>query len=316
MSFTTGEAANQNDLLDKLRLWLVSIGWVQLRYTPAAVAGASAQLSLQGSGSGAGDEFYCHIETVFDVATGSYGWKMQSSTGYSPTLPIASQENLSPSGYFTVWANTMKYYFYANSRHFKVIAKVSTSYISCYAGLLLPYALPTEYRKPFCIMGNNVSLQPASTNNASNRMIADPSNGSSYYLSKEGVWLSVYNHVNTGTDAAPMFTATGSPPNVIVWPHSSTGCNTGSSSNKIDWSTTGISSLRANSAGELPMIQCQLINCLATNRHIVGALDGVYATGGTNRASEQITTAGSKTLRMFQNSSRNGARDFMAIEEV
>ena len=228
-----------------------------------------------------------------------------------PTMTViwtfAEQAGSSPHVYFNTWQDDIPYWFYANSRRAIIGAKVNTSYVTLYAGLFLPFALPTEYLKPFFICGNYPELATHDVANARNRMIADPGEGCAYYLNiNASEWLQVENH---DSSAAETSFERGSV--AFMWPHRTAIVPASGSSS--GWTANGFLKIRPNLFGEMPNWRCIIFDL--QNQFAAGVLEGVYAAAGFNRVSEQEITAGAKTLRLFQNIFRSTARDFLAIEE-
>lgn len=313
---TTGTASGHNDLLMALRNWLVgTVGWTELEaIVPSPVSDTSRlEYTLRAPGATSGNEFFLWMKTNADVGNGAYGIEIRSHTDYDADLDIGSQEMVSPSIWYNLWQNDINYWFYANHRRVIVVAKVNVSYVSMYAGLLRPFALPTQFTRPFYIGASYSILAPHDVANSRNRFIADPGDLCAYYLNRDqNAWLKCNNHTGSSSD----FQLNTSPV-AVMWPHRSAGSisNLGSASN-ADWSSKGLSNIRPNANGERPQFMCHLLS--VTDKQAVGVLEGVYSVPGFGLTSEQEASYGSpaSTFRMFQNVFRTTARDFMAIEEV
>lgn len=318
MSVQTGTASGHNDLLMQLHDFLVNtVGWTEMAYTPGGspVADTDAvSMVLRAPGATAGNEFFLYLDSFANTGNGYYGWRMRGAAGYDSGALIGSQLLISPEAYFNTWNSTIKYWFYGNGRRVIVVAKVNTSYVSMYAGLFLPFALPSQYAKPFVIIGNYPTLDNYNVNNTRNRFIVDPGIGNAYFLLRDqSGWSSIQNHDNGTTDVAFI-----SQPNAIMWPHRSlrfTNSFDGLTST-VSWSMNGLRRLRAPLTGQMP----QFITHIITNvgKQAAGALDGVYSIPGSGRTSEQLQTFGSpaRNFRVFQNVFRTTERDYMSIEEV
>lgn len=315
--FITGTAAGYIDLLEKVRNYLVNTaGWTQLEYdgTPSPSPGDDTdivQLSLRAPGAITGQEYFINFKTEFDLSDGSYGWRMSAATDYEAAVDDITQQMASPFVYFNTWQNTITYWLYANERRFILVAKCNTSYISMYAGLFLPFALPTEYLKPFMLIGNSNQLEPYNTNNAGNQFIANPGFGSCYVLNLNGDdWMQFNNGARSAGQDVNIATETDG----VIWPHRSLSqLGTGNSFNDDDWNHYGFFRVRPNLQGESPQFLCQVMSSL--ENHMMGTLDGVYATAGFGRTSEQELTLGPRSYRVFQNIFRTTPRDFMSVEE-
>lgn len=315
--FTTGTAVGHIDLLEKVRAYLVDeVGWTELSYdgTPSPSPGDSTDnvsLSLRAPATITGQEFFLNVYTEYDLTDGAYGWRMSAATDWEDGVADATQEMASPFSYFNTWQNSMDYWIYANERRVIVIAKVNTSYISMYAGLFLPFAQPNEYLKPFCLIGNSNQLEPYNTNNSGNQFIANPGYQAAWVLNLNGDnWLDFSNQgrVDNADVAVTVL------PEGTIWPHRAlTQRGTSSSPSNYDWNYFGFFRLRPNALGESPQFLCHLMSQL--EEHMMGTLDGVYATAGFGRTSEQELTLGPRTYRVFQNIFRTTPRDYMSIEE-
>lgn len=310
---TTGTAAGHNDLMDKLVAWLVgTVGWTQLEYSGVTSPPLSTDLRsavLRAPGALTGAEAFLYLNSKNNPGQGYYGWEMRMAAGYDNTQPITAQLLVSPPVYFNTWQNTIDYWFYANDRRVIVVAKVNTSYVSMYAGLFLPFALPTEYLRPFCLIGNYPTLDSYDVANSRNRMIADPGQNCAQFLGSSGTnWYRIENHGNSASATSRV-----QEPQAFMWPHAT--AITSSSAQFDGWPVYGLTRMRPNAAGEIPNFLCH-IQSSVDGRRLEGVLEGVYSAGGFGRTSEQTLTSGLMTLRLFQNVFRTTPRDFMAIEEL
>lgn len=313
MAFTTGTATDYHDLLDKLRLYAVAQGWTQLRWTAPGSMTANAELILRGPGAGPDRQVFLIFRSESDFTNGYYGWQLRGATDFDTGLPYSSQPGVSPQTYFNLWQNTITYWFYVNDRRIIVVAKTNTSYQSMYAGFFLPFALPTEYPFPLCVIGNYNTLNIYSLNNAGNRMFIDPGEEAGQFRRRSsGIWRPISNNSNSSNTQYDVHTnyADGE---AIIWPlRTVKGDPSGST---VDWNQkNGFAKMRPNANNEYPLYQCHLID--VDGYDWVGALDGAYATPGFNRTTEQAVTHGGRTFRYFQSGFRSTSKDFFAIEEV
>lgn len=303
--FTTGTATSHTDLLDQIHDWAVDCGWTSIAHT----AGVSAV--VRAPGDSVGNEYFLFLSISENAGAGAYAIRMRGGTQYDSSLSFSGQIGVSPAVFFNVWNNAMDYFFYGNVRNIKVVARVNVSYVSMYAGLFLPFALPTlEYIKPFYIGANGNQLAPHDVGNSRNRFIADPGIGSAYFLDFAGsTWLNIYNSTDT-TNAyfSPV------PTDAIMWPHRSLLAQRGTANSLDDWAEYGFLKLRPNKNGEMPSFPCHLVGF--QTKAMIGVLEGVYSVGGFGKVSEQLQTIDGRDFRLFQNIFRTTPRDFMAIEEV
>lgn len=162
---STGFAGNTADLLNKLRIFITStlpIGqrWSQLRYnTTSGVEELIVKSSVTGS-----DElivgfkhFYSASTTNSELIIQNFSSFNNSDDFFSQAGGIAAIENmicipLSTPAIFI--SNLIKYWFIADERSIKIVAKLGSNYYQAYLGYILPYAMPTEWEKPVCIGGS------------------------------------------------------------------------------------------------------------------------------------------------------------------
>lgn len=309
MAFTTGTATDYHDLLNKLRLYLVAQGWTQLAWTAPATLTDVGTLQVRGPGAGAGKQVFVNIQSNHRTADNSYGWKIRGANAYTAGAAWGMQPGESPDVYFNLWPNTLNYWFYVNDRRFIVIAKIGVIYPSMYAGFFLPFALPDEYPFPLYIAGNCSSLQPYNYALSECRFFVDPGMNAAYYKRRlTGDWAALRNH-SQGSAALDSVFAENS---VHLWPHR---CGRAYGNNPPSfWEYRWLQTMKPNASGELPMFTPHIMDTYM--RKMVGALDGVYVTGGFNRIPEQQVTWSTRTFDLFPNIFRSRPKDFMAIEEL
>lgn len=317
MTTATGTASGHNDLIHKLHDFLITAGWTELAYSgvPSPLADSSVlSFVLRAPGGSSGNEFFLYMNSAADVGNGYYGLRINAAIDYDSTLLIGGQKMISPDTYLNLWQNSMDYWFYANGRRVVIVAKVNTSYVSAYLGCFLPFALPSQYTKPFTIIAPASTLHKYDRSVTQNRFVADPGNGCAYYLNRSfNQWIAVANHEVGVSEVNFSFN-----PSAIMWPHRSVrhSVNADEAGDIGSWSYGGLARIRPPLSGEVPQFLCHILSL--SERKFVGALDGVYSVPGFNRTSEQLVTFGSpaSNFRTFQNIFRTTARDFMAIEEV
>lgn len=311
MAFTTGTATDYHDLLDQLRLWLTgTVGWTQLRWNAPASLTDTAELWLRGPGAGPERRVNIGIRTGANTSKPAYGWEVRGSIAFDSGVAYNQQNGVSPGSWFNLWQNSIPFWFYANDRRFIVVAKVSSTYIPMYAGFFLPFALPSEYAFPLLIGTNYRSLQTFDFDNSGNRFFIDPGLDSCFFRRRTVAdWRAIENNTNSDNDNSDP-----GPSNAEarMWPQSTTV--TAVRASFTSWQTSGLAGLRPNALGESPLWQCHILD--RDDNVMPGALDGVFATPGFNRATEQVITSSGRTFRLFQNIFRSTGRDFMAIEEI
>lgn len=314
----TGTASGHNDLLVKLHDFLVNdVGWTEMAYTPPGSPAADTDqvsMVLRAPGATSGNEYFLYLDSRADVGNAFYGWRMRAGAGYDSSILIGSQLLISPEIYFNTWNASINYWFYGSGRRVVVVAKVNTSYVSMYAGLFLPFALPSQYAKPFYLGGNFTALNAYNVNNTINRFLADPGQGCAYYLnSTQSDWLQIANHASDTTDVN--FIANSES---VMWPHRALGWTNSfdGSGSTTSWSMNGMRRMRPLTGGQVPLFICHILGL--SQKLAIGTLDGVYSIPGSGKTSEQLLSFGSpaRNFRAFQNVFRTTERDFMAVEET
>jgi hypothetical protein len=310
MAVTTGTAANYKDLLDKLRLYLVAQGWTVNAWAPGAGAADPSQLDVMGPGNVGGQQPKIGIQTDRDTVTNAYTWQVGAYPQYNAALGYGQQNNNSPSVNLCLWDNTMEYWFYVNNTRFIVIAKIGTYYMSMYAGFFLPYALPAEYPYPYYVGATYATKQPFNYVNGAMRSFADPGRGAAYYMRRESLTWCIFHNSDQQFNVDDAYY--GLTDSAIIWPYRSFfGDN--DESYPYDLGVAFFQYMRPPVGGKMPLFQLQIMDL--PERVIPGCLDGVFATGGFNRISEQTLIDGPDTYRLFINVYRNTPKGFFAVLE-
>jgi hypothetical protein len=321
MAWTTGTATDYADLLDELRAYLVTQGWVTQNFVPGTIAGGG-ELITRGPGVDSDRRVFVEIRTE-NPSAGVFSWRMRGATGYVAAAP----EGTNPGVMLTpVYANlvgtTISYWFFVNDRRFIVVAKSGTTYASLYAGFFLPWGTPTAYPFPLYISGTYFQANQLSLSNSAHRFFADPGssglNSSTYVRDPTGNWLPIANHnegANTDRGINLGFQGAG-----FTWPYS-VGENGLSGSNYLEsaYSTSGQASggfwdnlvtTRQNEYGLFP------VSIHANIQPPFGVLDGAFAIGGIGLSAEQSVAIGARNFTLFPNISRSSGNDFVAIERI
>lgn len=309
MAFTTGTATDHNDLLDKLRAYLVLQGWTVNAWDAPTSLTDEGQLDVTGPGIVGGQQPNVSIRTETNTSTNAYAWRVSCYPVFDSALGFGLQNNNSPVPYFLLWSGTMDYWFYVNNRRFIVVAKIGTYYMSMYAGFFLPYALPAEYPFPYFLGATYNSLKPYNVNNSGARCFADPGVGAGAYLRRRGMsWSTVHNH-SQSDGSVDSWSAVA---NGCLWPYRVNSTNDADGVNEVNYSW--FNRMRPLANGKMPMWQVHILD--AGEDVIAGVLDDVFATGGFNRVAEQTIAVGADTYRLFQNINRATPRHFYAIKEA
>ena len=316
MAIETGTATDYHDAMDKLRIFLLAQNWTVLRWVSGSAMTDFAELIVRPVGNGSFRPIVA-FRSSHDVPAGLYNWQLIMAQDFDTAEPFLSQPNRSLRSYVPLSNNTLTYWFYVNDRRVICVFKVATSYSSLYAGLFLPYALPSEYRRPLFVCGNSPSRVAINDNNNVTSFIAEPGQGNAAFMDMSDNWINVINRISSSVTAEPNLVANTT--SGFLWPKKTDRSSSASQiSNTSAWAYHQNIILRPNLAGEMPLFQCQLFSAPENNGNgaIMGAIDGVYDTPGFGRSPEQVVTFGGSDFRLFPNMGRTNLSNYMAIEEV
>lgn len=324
MAFTSGTATDYHDLLDKLRLWLVSIGWTQLAWTAPGSLTAEAKLQMRAPGAGVDKQVFVNIRSQNDGAQ-KYSWQITGALSYTVGLAWGNQNSESPlKTFMNLWTGSTPYWFFGNDRRVIVVAKTSTNYTSMHAGFFLPWATPAQYPFPFYISADYASSVAWNTVDSARRFCVDPggtndSEASAWVRSPDGVWVPARNHSVSGNTDSLDGQVNRLDTSVFVWPYCTANTET-SLGGVSTWGTYTQAAGGGSFDNMVPTAQGERwilpVHLCRAKMQPLGALDGVYCPLGTGLSTEQVVTASGKSLRAFQNINRNSANDFMLVEEV
>lgn len=317
MAFTTGTATDYHDLLLKLKDWLsITVGWTVEQWTPPPSGILSqAVLIISAPGGGVNRRPYCQFRTFGNASTPYYSIEMRVASNYELSKTFTTQLEISPAVYLSSSNASMTYWFYANSRRVIIVCKIGSSYVSAYAGMYLAFALPNEQERPFYIGANTTDItMQASSNSFMNNFIADPGQNCAYVLNRVFSWRGIYNR--DPLSSSDLAAYVNSIYDVSIWPKKSAPSSLGYTGGSF--TGNGFTNMRPNANGEVPLIQCHIIDPLENSNYgaIMGALDGVFALPGFNKITEQVISVGAQNFRIFQNGIRSSLNHFMAIQEI
>lgn len=160
MAYETGTATDHDNLLTLLIAFLTTDLpgpqlWTVLADRTEAASGQRC-VYLHGPGLAGTDNIYVGIRVKTDDDGIIYHWELRGMAGFTSTATFEEQVGISNAHYMPLYHTSMTYHFFANGRHFKVAALVeSTVWANCYAGFILPYALPSEFPYPLFIGANS-----------------------------------------------------------------------------------------------------------------------------------------------------------------
>lgn len=289
-------AANHADLFDRIVDFLTAAptagpGWTLLDLDTAGSA------LFEAPGMSGTESIYIGMSLHESVATDAYAIGFWMFRDYNAALPHLGQPGHSGVRYLPIWNTGMPYWLVANAQRLIVVAKVSTTYQSCYVGKFHPQGTPGEYPQPYFIAAPVTSSTTRwSTTSENARAFFDPGTGALISL-PSAQWRSVTNFRDSGGEAA----ATGTN---YVWPYSA---NIGS-----NVASTRFRELREQLDGGYWLLPLVLLG-EDPDVDMWGQLDGAYAVSGFNNATENTVTIDGLAHLIVQNIHRTGRMYYAAI---
>lgn len=275
-------------------------------------------LYLKGQGNGGTDEIFVNLRSYQNSGAGYYNIELRGATGFSGAAGMTriTQAGISSLVDLCLISGSMNYWFIANGRAFRIVAKASTVYESAYAGFILPTGLPSEYTYPLAIggsQGQTRKLYSASsgadgyTHNAFfNAGSGSSTYGALYLRDKTGTWRNFYNKSSDSAvwsgnynrtfpygGSRSLSTTKGSP----IYPNLNAGV--------IDASST------------YTLFPVSLISRVAGSptgtKDIFGDFEGVFHVSGHNNASENIVQISGVDHLVIQNTYHTDKDEYAAF---
>lgn len=302
MATQIGTATNFLDLYNKLRDFLTSnstlVGlgqnWTQIAGPTGTLTGVD-QIVLKGPGLAGDDEVLVTIKPYVNATLATYNLGIRGLVSYNPGLGIDAQVNQSSLVVLPLWNSPIDFWFIANGRRFMVVARVSTYWMTCYAGLILPYVLPDAWPYPLfvggCNRGGDTGLQEIwSTTGRTNRSFWNGTNTSTgRLLLPDVLWYDVSNWNDTGSGDGSF--------------------NTGINVNPFRWD---YAELIANLDGSYPLQPATLV-CDVPYQAQLGRLDGMFQAIAIGNAAGNIIQTGGVDHIVAQNVYRTARYDYAAF---
>lgn len=316
MAYEIGTADNHIELLERLKDFLTNTSrttasdtnitaisaisasevWTVQRHDTDYDGNGNDELILKGYGTTAP---YVGIRTENGtVAAGDYhNWILQGFTGYSSGSDWDMQPGLiSNPPRMLLWNSSISYWFFANDRHFKIVAKVNTVYESCYMGFILPYATPIQLPYPLVIGGSWAGAADRYSNltEAHSSFIDNRYNHSTYYTLYLLYGMQWYGFNNKDQIR-------------ITYPYATNDSDYGYIADL--WQN--LYSLIDGGACLLPIIM------LATDHTLggIGEFQGCYAVVHDSPSAEDEITIGADTYIVFPNTFNTEAYSYFAMKK-
>lgn len=328
MAFETGTTTGSTDFWNKLIAFLTTnVDLVAADEEWAVVwthpSGATSGVVLRGPGAAGTDSICVGLSLTTTVDTdGHYITIWGMTAPVTAAVQMTEHINLSPAVRVWLDANAMKYWLVGSGRRFMLAVNMSTVYEVAYAGLFLPYALPTEYPYPLFIGGTQgATADVTSWRSTSDYHAAFPfapynsgsvgvNHASAYVLDPNGAWLNAPGSANSEA-------------HLSLGPHryqdyDPDGGNdfTISSGTSSADALPGYDNVRARTMlGYGDVFALDPITIIRTNEAIqmYGVLDGFYVCPGVGQASENLIQIDSTDYVVIQNVFRTSTLSYMAI---
>jgi hypothetical protein len=326
-SSITGTATSHNDLWTKLLAFLTtdstlvaaSENWTQVW------TGAGYKCVLQAPGLAGSDQILIGLDRIDDDLNDYHSIMIYGMTGVNASAVLMTDHiHVSqPVGFFTD-GGSQKYWFTASGRRVTGVVQISTVFEAFYAGLFLPYALPTEYPYPLFIGGTRgsafVSTPPswrASTydhtnfsNPASNGSGGTQSTPQAYFLDPVNTWTALANNHSTNwttpTTAWGWMAPAGYGYDNNYFSVDAPGSQRFGAQTVAAWKGPALDG--SYTIDPLTIVQSQ------PAAQTYGILDGVYFAPGYNNASGNTITIGGTNYLVAQNCFRTDNASYIALE--
>ena len=263
---------------------LVTAGaeWVEERYVDNVLDGESLQdleLIMRGPGLSGTESIYAAFTTNQSITADYYNISVSTMIGYVSGDALAVQPSYSGERWIPMWNAPLRYWVCINGQRIVFAVDVEKNYWSGYVGKFLPYATPSQFPYPICVMGTNA----ASTERYSETHTVDIFNGCMTRL-VTNVWASIYN-----------------------WPLSENW--SWNARNYVPRATTDFP--YRDTEGDYPLMPLVLTD--TGTYGALGDLDGIYYVPGFNSAAENVVQADGFDHVKIANGKADGFNSYFAL---
>lgn len=251
-------------------------------------------------GNAGTDQIYVGAKLKWDPTGAYWCWKLSGSVGFAPGTSFENQPGNYQHAYLSLWNSSIPYWFMADGKCCKMVAKITSRYDQGYLGFLDSYMSPGNYPYPLFVggsMGFSACNDPEATSSAYRYAVDDdthkafwaPQSGGTLYgiaalRGVDGVWDNVAN----GQVASVM----------SIWPY----CD-------LKGNPLRAQDLRLNLDGSVMTLPC-ILSDAAPN--VYGELSGLAYICGNNQSVENIITINRVDYLVVQNIARVGVGDYVA----
>lgn len=273
---TGSEGVAHWQMLLKIKTLAEANGWTTLRYlnpTPYTDSNVTRELILRGVGLSGTDQIYIGFRAYQSQTADYYNLSAAGFTGYVAGNAFTAQPGYFESG-IPAHNNRIDYWLAVNGQRIALAMKVGTPvYESGYAGLMFPYATPSQYPYPLVVGGMLNGVPPTRFSDASHSMGFKGTRANFRVRFVDGIWRQP-----------------------DCWPWNNT-------------TLAGTTQLR-DTGGNYPLLPV-VINDSGPN--VYGELDGIHYISGFNNAVENTLTINGTLYAVIQDVGRTGFSDYYAM---
>lgn len=319
MAFATGVASDYNALWTALISFLktdadlVAAGqqWTEVWAAPGGAPNDS-DIILKGPGLSGDNSVYVGMRLEEDVASDRFALCLSGLVGViAGAAEFNLHANSQPAFSRMFLANApMTYWFIANGRRFIVVAKISTVFEMCYAGLALPFSTPSAYPYPMFIGGTagegsaSVDWRSVSDDHSAfyKPRYAGGNVTPSFFLSPEGAWLRCGDYGSSGQNI-----------NVAPDNYFAQGFTLNADFTNYRYGFAQFKDrIAAAYGGTYPLTPFTLIQGSPQIQQY-GVLQGVFHVPGVGNSAESVLTIGGTDYLVVQNIFRTSTGGYAAI---
>lgn len=263
---------------------LAAIGeeWVEERYVDTVLDGEGLidlEMILRGPGLSGTEQIYAAFTSNQSIVSDYYNISLSSMIGYVDGDALSAQPSYSGLRWIPMWNQAIRYWVVINGQRIAFGCKVETHYWSGYVGKYFPYATPTQFPYPICVLGTN----SGSTERYSATHTVDLFNT---FISRlvTGTWGTTY-----------------------PWPFN----HNYSYSSRHYWPKDIQSRPQRDTEGDYPLNA--VVPTQTGTYGALGDLDGIFHTSGFNSAVENIVQAGGLDYVKIANNQATGFNSYFAL---
>lgn len=288
--------------------------WANLR----SVAGS--EMIWEAAGNDGTREIITGALLFSDAGADYYNWRLGGFNGYSSGVAFASQPGFLgvPGPVIPLWDTTIPYWFVANGQRVIVVAKIGSTYVHAYLGLITSYLDPGAWPLPLMVGGAMAWATEPAVGSSNWRYSYSGAEAHSYWRGRQSATssgdtnnsgrLRLPSGEYLGLSGETAATAIGSGRAGSLWPFA---CDSGTSGSR------GFEAILPNLDGSYPLLPITLSSDRGTtagqDAATWGEFDGVMATTGQSNASENTIAVGGLTWVVFQDGARTNKDCFCAV---